>query len=250
MAALEGAGTAQNRKIYARHGVTAPCFGVSYGELGKLARTIRTDHDLARELWATGNHDARELAGKIADPDRLTRAEADRWARDADNYVTAGTVAGVVARSRWARACSDDWRNRRSEWVAAVGWGIVAHTAEDPELWTAPELRRLITQIETEIDTRPNRVRHEMNMVLIAIALRDGNLRRSVLAVARRVRADLGRSRGDRVRDLPTSPPTWSAPWPTAPAALHPPTSEVATPGVLVRSAPRMLRRTVAVRGC
>jgi 3-methyladenine DNA glycosylase AlkD len=131
MTALERVGTEQNRKIYTRHGVTGPCFGVSYGELGTLAHTIGTDHDLAGELWATGNHDARELAGKIADPDRLTRAEADRWARDADNYVTAGTVAGVVSRRRWARRCSDDWRDRRSEWVASVGWGIVSHTAED-----------------------------------------------------------------------------------------------------------------------
>lgn len=187
MAALELAGTEQNRKIYARHGVIGPCFGVSYGELGKLARTIRTDHDLARALWATGNHDARELAGKIADPDLLTRADAELWARDADDYVTAGTVAGVVSRSRWARPCSDAWRDRRSEWVAAVGWGIVSQTAEDRDLWTALELRSLVGQIESEIDTRPNRVRHEMNMALIAIALRDGNLRRSVLAASRRI---------------------------------------------------------------
>ena len=69
MRALEAAGTAQNRKIYARHGVGGEMFGVSYADLGKLERKIRVDQELAEELWATGNHDARVLATKIADPE-------------------------------------------------------------------------------------------------------------------------------------------------------------------------------------
>ena len=49
------------------------------------------------------------------------------------------------------------------------------------------ELRALVRQIEAELDGRPNRVRHEMNGTLIVVALRDGNLRRSVLAAANRI---------------------------------------------------------------
>ena len=33
---LESLGTAQNREVYARHGVTGKAFGVSYANLGKL----------------------------------------------------------------------------------------------------------------------------------------------------------------------------------------------------------------------
>ena len=60
-------------------------------------------------------------------------------------------------------------------------------TAEDPDVWSVEELRGLLRQIEAEIGERPNRVRHEMNGALIVMALRDGNLRRSVLAAARRI---------------------------------------------------------------
>ena len=35
---LEGFGTEQNRKIYKRHGVSGEMFGVSYANLGKLAK--------------------------------------------------------------------------------------------------------------------------------------------------------------------------------------------------------------------
>ena len=68
MKRLEEPGTAQNRKVYARHGMHEPFFGVSFAELGKLQKAIKTDHALARELWSTGNWDARHLACMVADP--------------------------------------------------------------------------------------------------------------------------------------------------------------------------------------
>src|SRR3712207_8808706 len=82
MARLEALGTEQNRKTYARHGATENVFGVSYADLGKLQKEIKVDHELARDLWATGNHDARILATKVADPAALTAKDADAWIRE------------------------------------------------------------------------------------------------------------------------------------------------------------------------
>jgi 3-methyladenine DNA glycosylase AlkD len=69
---LEGHGTAQNRKVYARHGAREPMFGVSYANLESMVKQFRTDHEPALALWDTGNHDARVLATMIADPARWT----------------------------------------------------------------------------------------------------------------------------------------------------------------------------------
>ena len=187
MAELEAAGTAQNRKVYARHGAAEPMFGVSYAELGRIAKPIKTDHGLARQLWDSGNHDARVLALRVADPAALDEPLACRWLGDVDNYILAEGLGGLCARTPHARALSDSWRDDPGEWPASVGWFIVTCTAEDPGVWSVGELRALVRQIEAEIDGRPNRVRHEMNGALIVIALRDGNLRRSVLAVANRI---------------------------------------------------------------
>ena len=68
-----------------------------------------------------------------------------------------------------------------------MGWFIVACTAEQSDVWSAGELRSLVGQIDAEIAERPNRVRHEMNGVLIAIGLRDESLRRSVLELDARI---------------------------------------------------------------
>ena len=197
MGRLEAAGTAQNRKVYARHGAAEPMFGVSYADLGRIAKSIKTDHTLARQLWDSGNHDARVLALRVADPAAFDEPLARRWLSDVDNYILAEGLGGLCAQTSHARTLSDSWRDDPGEWPASVGWFIVTCTAEDEGVWSVEELKGLLAQIETEINERPNRVRHEMNGAMIVMALRDSGLRRSVLAAAGRigpVRVDHGQT--------------------------------------------------------
>ena len=46
---LKALGTAQQRKVNARHGVDTEIFGVSYANLGKLTQEIHTDHKTPEE---------------------------------------------------------------------------------------------------------------------------------------------------------------------------------------------------------
>lgn len=187
LAQLQLVGTAQNRKVYARHGAAEPMFGVSYRDLGIIAKRLKTDHALAAELWESGNHDARVLALRVADASAMTKTRARRWLRAVDNYILAEGLGGLLAQSPLAREFSDEWRDSPAEWPASVGWFIVACSAEQTDIWSADDLRALVTQIEAEIAERPNRVRHEMNGVLIAIGLRDESVRRMVLDAAGRL---------------------------------------------------------------
>ena len=57
--------------------------------LGELKKAIRTDHALARELWATGNWDARHLAFLVADP----TAAPDGRVRQSENFPGPGRSA-------------------------------------------------------------------------------------------------------------------------------------------------------------
>lgn len=66
LARLWKLGSAQTRKTYGRHGLPGEMYGVKFGDLAKLVKEIRQDHELARELWDSGNHDARVLAAMIA----------------------------------------------------------------------------------------------------------------------------------------------------------------------------------------
>ena len=123
MERLEAAGTEQNRTVFPRHGVTEPMFGVSYADLGRLQKEIKVDHALARELWATGNHDARILATKVADPSAMTAKEADAWARDCGNYIEMEAVGtSSPARRSRRRARTRGVTGRASGSPAPGGW--------------------------------------------------------------------------------------------------------------------------------
>lgn len=187
LAELEALGTAQNRKVYARHGVNKPMFGVSFANLRKLAKKLRHDHALARALWASGNHDARVLALSIADPEVAELSEIEAWAGGMDNYVLIDEFSAFVTATAFFAACADDWTERDGEWMASAGWNLVAQQAlRDTDLPDAYFERRLNT-IESRIGSAPNRVRHCMNGALIAIGGRNEGLRAGAVATARRI---------------------------------------------------------------
>ncbi len=187
MKELEKFGTAQNRKVYARHGVTGPAFGVSYANLGTLRKRIGTDHALAVALWKTGIHDARVLACMVADPTLLTTAEANSWVEVPGNYVVIGAVSGLVARSKHARNRAERWSKSTVEWVATAGWNLWSHLAMQEGAVETSDLLALIERVEAEIGKAKNRVRYAMNNALIAVGSRGGALQKAAVAAARRI---------------------------------------------------------------
>ena len=186
MQLLESFGSEQTRKTYARHGVTGAMFGVSYANLGALKKKIKTDHNLARELWATGNYDARTLAMMIADPAQITTKDLDSWVKDLNNYPIADAFAKLAAQTEHARKKAEKWRNAKDEWTATAGWGMLAHLVEDQQIPDS-DFESYIEEIEQQIHTRPNRVRHTMNMALVNIGLRNPALQQKAIAASKRI---------------------------------------------------------------
>ncbi len=184
---LESLGSEQTRKTYLRHGITGPQFGVSFAQLEKIARRIKTDHQLALDLWASGNFDARNLAAKIADPSQLDAKTAEAWARSATNQAEAGCLAAVVSGSAVARVKMEKWISSREEWIGVAGWTTLAHLARTPSDLTDSFFDAYLDLIARDIHTRKNRVRQAMNNALIAIGVRSPALTKKALAVAKKI---------------------------------------------------------------
>ena len=187
MAELRAAGTAQNRKIYGRHGVQQAMFGVSYANLGRLRKKIKTDHALARQLWASGNHDARVLATMIADPAQCDNRLADAWVKQLANAVITDAFSGLVAQSKLARQKAATWCRSKQEWIGRAGWNIVARLALDDPALDDDYFAALLPKIVATIHARPNRTRDAMNMALISVGVRNPRLSRLALAAARKI---------------------------------------------------------------
>jgi 3-methyladenine DNA glycosylase AlkD len=185
MKELESLGTEQFRNTYRRQGASEPLFGVSFANLKGIARRVKRDHQLALELWETGNLDARSLATMLADPALMDSKTADKWISSLAYYMLVDLAAGVVARSPVALEKGDEWRVSDNEWIAQAGWDIINWLAmNDPRVPDSYFGARL-DEIQAGIRTAKNRVRHAMNAGLIAIGGARPALKARALGIAR-----------------------------------------------------------------
>ena len=183
---LQKLGKPNTIKIYTRHGVTGPCYGVNYRDLKPLVKKIGRNHEVALGLWDSGVHDARVVATMIAEPEKMTRTEVERWVSDCTNYVITDAVAGVAAKMPDGLEMARSWIEQDGEWTTTAGWNVVAASGPQGKL-TAAEVDGMLEKIERGIHTQPNRTRHAMNNVLIGIGGYVDDLRPRVLAVAKAI---------------------------------------------------------------
>jgi len=78
---LEALGSEEMRRQSTKHGASENQFGVRRGDVRKLAKKIKTNHELALALWETGNIDARFLAILLIKPKALSSDEMDGLVR-------------------------------------------------------------------------------------------------------------------------------------------------------------------------
>jgi 3-methyladenine DNA glycosylase AlkD len=181
---LKAAGTAQNRKIYARHGVSREMFGVSYKVLGELTKKIKIDHAIALDLWASGNHDAMVLACMVANPQQMTANMINAWAKELDSGVLNGAFVGLVKQTPGAFKKANTWMRSNTEGTASLGWNLLAALAL---LEIDEDFEPYIARIESDIHGAKNRVRYSMNGALIAIGIYNSHLHKKALAAAKRI---------------------------------------------------------------
>ena len=100
----------------------------------------------------------------------------------------------LAAFTKFGAKRSAAWRKAKAEIRSAMGWGIVANLAMQPDRSAAEggltddDLRACLGVIDSKIHDAPNRTRSSMNSALIAIGCRM-TTSREALVVARRLGA-------------------------------------------------------------
>jgi 3-methyladenine DNA glycosylase AlkD len=172
MAQLKKLGTEQTKKTFLRHGAKEPLFGVKVGDLKVLQKKIKKDHALSLELFDTGNSDAIYLAGLIADPEKMTKPQLQKWAKGAAwHMISCYVVPWVASESRFGRELALDWIDSTSEQIASAGWSTYSSLVAikpDAEL-DLKEIEKLLGRVKSEIGSAANRVRYCMNGFVIAV---------------------------------------------------------------------------------
>ena len=181
---------------------------VNLTKLRALAKEVRADQDLARELWAGGGSAARLLAILICKPREFGRDELDAMLREADTPKVHDWLVGyVVKKSKHAEELRLAWFADPDPVVASAGWALTTERiVKKPE---GLDLDGLLDTIEGEMREAPERLQWAQNHALAEIGIRNPGLRGRAVAIGEKLQV---------LADYPTPPgctspfaPTWIA---------------------------------------
>jgi len=163
----------QTKKTLMRHGAKEPFFGVKVGEMKKILKKTKKNHQLSLELYATGNSDAMYLAGLMADEKKITKDQLEEWVKTAYwSYLSEYAVPWVASETPFGIELGLKWINSKEETIASAGWGTLSSCAtvmKDEEL-DFQVFSDLLDRVGNQIHSAQNRVRYTMNNFVISTA--------------------------------------------------------------------------------
>ncbi|MEU3100476.1 DNA alkylation repair protein [Streptomyces griseoflavus] len=170
--------------------------GVNLSKLRALAKRLRTQQELARELWATEDSAARLLALLVCRPKAFGRDELDGMLREARTpKVQDWLVAYVVKKSPHAEDLRVAWLADPDPVVAAAGWALTTErVAKKPE---GLDLAGLLDVVESEMKDAPDRLQWAMNHCLAQIGIDHAEYRARAIGIGERLEV---------LKDYPVSP--------------------------------------------
>ncbi|MEY9776732.1 DNA alkylation repair protein [Arthrobacter sp. MW3 TE3886] len=187
------------REVNARHGDD---HGVNLGTLRAFAKRLKTQQELACELWGTGDTAARLLALLICRPKAFDRDELDVMLRQADTpKVQDWLVNYVVKKNPHAEELRVAWFADPDPVVASAGWALTTdRVAKKPE---GLDLAGLLDTIEAQMKDAPDRLQWAMNHCLAQIGIEHPAHRARAIGIGERLEV---------LKDYPT-PPNCTSPF-------------------------------------
>jgi len=191
----------------ARFGINSKgTLGISIPTLRRLAREIGRDHELALRLWKSGFHEARILAGFVADPAKLTEALAERWVNDFDSWDVCDQVAALLEQVPFARKKIRQWAASDREFVKRAAFAMIAGLAVHDNAAADAQFEPFLRLVRRASTDDRNFVKKAVNWALRSIGKRNRRLNLRAVAVTKEIaRMDSNAARwiaADALREL------------------------------------------------
>ena len=208
LAQLQALGTEKMRLFNKKNGAGDKQFGLKMGDIRKVATKIKTDHELAKALWETGNLDARFLAILVMDLKKLSATELDKMVRSLDFAHNADWLNAYIVKEHPDREkLRVKWMASKDSWSARSGWSLTSgRIAREP---AGLDIPGLLDRIEKEMPKAKPEVQWTMNTALAQIGIYFPAHRKRAIAIGEK----LGIYRDYPVSKGCTSPfaPVWIA---------------------------------------
>ena len=182
-------------------------YGVSVPNLRKVAREAGKNHDLAQQLWASGIHEARLLAGMIDDPKLVTGEQMESWVKDFDSWdVCDQCCSNLFDKTHLTYRKAAEWSWREEEFVRRAGFALMAVLAVHDKKATDENFLKFLPLIKKASTDDRNFVKKAVNWALRQIGKRNLNLNKMAIKTAGEIQQiDAGSARwiaADAIREL------------------------------------------------
>ena len=160
--------------------------GVNLTKLRAIAKRLKAQHDLAVELWASGDTAARLLATLVCRPKAFSAAELDAMIRQIGApKLLDWFVVNVVKPGPHAEELRVRWKDA-DNLVGRAGWSLTTdRVVKRPE---GLDLEALLAQIEREMKQAPEPKQWSMNHCLAEIGIHHRAQRARAIAIGERLK--------------------------------------------------------------
>jgi 3-methyladenine DNA glycosylase AlkD len=183
---LEALGSERMREQNTKRGSGDNQFGVKMGDIRIVAKKIKVDHQLALELWDTGNVDARFLATLIVDPKKLSQDDLERMLQSEKFvHIADWFYSYVIKTLPDTESFRKEWMDSGDPMCARAGWSMTSGcVARNPEL---VNISALLDRIEAEMPVSAPEVQWTMNSTLANIGINHPQHRARALAIGEKL---------------------------------------------------------------
>ena len=168
---LSDLGNEKRKQMYIKNGADSNTYGVLLGELRKLAKQLGTNHQLALELWQSGNTDARWLACMLFQAKELTIDEIKSMVSQLTYPALIDKFIGeVIFKHKDADILAKDWSVSEKDNLGRAGWELIAQLISEKKP-DHEELEEILTTVTRELQTATSGKQWAMNHALCEMGI-------------------------------------------------------------------------------
>lgn len=173
---------AQNR----RNGAGENQHGVRLGDIKKLAKKIKLNHELGLSLWKTNNIDAQLLSIHILKPKMLSVEEIDSMLKPLSfMHLADWFINYVVKKHPKKESLRLMWMKSESAVVGRGGWALTSERiVKNPE---GINIEKILDRIENEMTNAAPELQWTMNFALVETGINFPQYRKRALEIGERL---------------------------------------------------------------
>jgi len=207
---LESLKNPKNIEGMARFGIRpkTKVYGVPVPELRKIAKIIKKvpkraedapgsrsqsdlgNHELALKLWDSEIHEARILAGMLADSEKMTVNQIKKWASGFDSWdVCDQACMNLFAESKAAKNQIPKFTKSKEEFVKRTAFALMAALAVRDKKMKDKDFMDFFSLIKKAATDERNFVKKSVNWALRQIGKRNKKLNKEAIKLAFQLRS-------------------------------------------------------------